>query len=333
MEERTLELNVISAQNLKKVKNFGHQSCYAVGYISSSDKKSTKVDKEGGTNPTWNAKLTLSCDEKLLQRGRSHITVDIYSHGTFGNKLVGTSKISLLEIGKQAATGAPPKFLSFEVCRRSGKVQGVLNLSVKVGEKRYIADKSGKPFLGFSESYKRIQFQESAMVPISYSSQLFAPSSPGPKSGTLPPPSVGTITPYLPPMVSHRASHADHPGNLSPLHYSANSISIPKTEASVMGYPTSGYSSAYRSHQHYGPKYGGQYSGSHYSGLHQSYHPSTQITALQKHQKVHYAKPSRRPSDHSRCCNNTSDSRGTGMGLLGGVAGGLVLGDVISDIF
>ncbi|CAM6087078.1 unnamed protein product [Calypogeia fissa] len=56
MEVRTLELNIISAQGLKKVSTFGHDTCYAVAYVYSNDKKATGVDRDGGENPSWNSK-------------------------------------------------------------------------------------------------------------------------------------------------------------------------------------------------------------------------------------------------------------------------------------
>ncbi|KAG4930619.1 hypothetical protein JHK82_047690 [Glycine max] len=47
-----LELNVISAQDLAQMDR--SMQTYAVAWIDPDHKLSTRVDSQGGTNPTWN---------------------------------------------------------------------------------------------------------------------------------------------------------------------------------------------------------------------------------------------------------------------------------------
>ncbi|CAM6110988.1 unnamed protein product [Calypogeia fissa] len=137
--ERTLELNVISATHLKKVKTLGHQTSYVVAYIYPDQRHTSQVDYNGGLSPAWNFKLNLKCNERLLQRHGSYLTIEIYSKVHSSDKLVGTVIVPLRDLAKDPRCNIEtPAFMSFEVCRPSGLAKGVLNLSVRLGavEKR-----------------------------------------------------------------------------------------------------------------------------------------------------------------------------------------------------
>lgn len=139
--ERTLELNVISGTHLRKVKTLGHQTSYVVAYIYPDQRYTSEVDFVGGLSPAWNFKLNLKCNERLLQRHGSYLTIEIYSHVHSSKKLIGTVIIPLRDLAKDPRCNIDtPAFMSFEVCRPSGLAKGVLNLSVKLGavEKREI---------------------------------------------------------------------------------------------------------------------------------------------------------------------------------------------------
>lgn len=140
LDQRSLEFNIVSANDLKKVKIFGKQSCFIVVYVNPSQKVSTKVDRVGGRNPCWNSRLLVTCDEQMFTKSGSYITVEIYCAGRITNKLVGTVTIPLNEVGRDGKSGATkPQVMAYQVRRRSGKVQGVLNLAVKLGERKTIS--------------------------------------------------------------------------------------------------------------------------------------------------------------------------------------------------
>ncbi|KAG6551913.1 hypothetical protein Mapa_006530 [Marchantia paleacea] len=139
MEERTLEVNIVSAGELRKVKTFGSPKCYVVAYIYSNQKKSTKVDKAGGLNPTWNSKLLLTCDDRLLHQPGYFITLEVISDGFLRNKQIGTVTIPLQEIAGDEKFNDKPQVMAFQVrSRRTGELRGVLNLSIRLGAKRII---------------------------------------------------------------------------------------------------------------------------------------------------------------------------------------------------
>ncbi|KAG6548515.1 hypothetical protein Mapa_010003 [Marchantia paleacea] len=137
-EERTLELNIVSAVDLKKVKTLGEQHCYVVAYVYGNQQKATKADQTGGLNPVWNATLTLTCDEQLLHSHDSFLTVEIHSHGTLRNKLVGSVAVPLHELLARDGQKASNQIMAFQVLRPSGKIKGTLNMAVKLGEVRTV---------------------------------------------------------------------------------------------------------------------------------------------------------------------------------------------------
>ena len=56
-----LELNVISAQDLAQMDR--SMQTYAVAWIDPDHKLSTRVDSQGGTNPTWNDKFVFQVEK------------------------------------------------------------------------------------------------------------------------------------------------------------------------------------------------------------------------------------------------------------------------------
>ncbi|KAL3694093.1 hypothetical protein R1sor_007744 [Riccia sorocarpa] len=164
VEERTIDLTLISATDLKKCVKIGRQTCYATAYIYSKQRKKTRTNKDGGNEPAWNETLRLTCDEQQLLAGHLVITVEIYSAGTLSDKLIGSVTIPVSDIAKdaigvkEAKEGEgkdekvkesekehAPQYLAFEVHRKSGKTQGVLNVAIKFGEKRTIQTYQSQP--------------------------------------------------------------------------------------------------------------------------------------------------------------------------------------------
>jgi hypothetical protein len=70
-------------------------SPYAVAWIYPDAKVPTPVHPKGGVNPTWNANITLKCDERLIEQGNAVMTIDIYNHGKVSNKQIGSVAVPL----------------------------------------------------------------------------------------------------------------------------------------------------------------------------------------------------------------------------------------------
>lgn len=110
MEQRELVVTILSANNLKNVKLSGRKmSPYAVAHIYPNVKVSTPVAEQGGESPSWNCILRLSCDERLFQAANAHITVELYNHGKFSNKLIGTALVPL-SAGKDSIEGKAKEY-------------------------------------------------------------------------------------------------------------------------------------------------------------------------------------------------------------------------------
>lgn len=124
MEQREIEVTLISAQNLKKVTTFGKMSTYAVAWVHPGMKVSSPMDTKGNLSPTWNAKLKLMADEQLVQQGNVVLVVDLYHHGSLGPKLVGSSTIPLSDLRvvnkddnpEKAGKSVDSSFKSVPVC-------------------------------------------------------------------------------------------------------------------------------------------------------------------------------------------------------------------------
>ncbi|KAL3691395.1 hypothetical protein R1sor_005046 [Riccia sorocarpa] len=141
MEERLIEVDVVSAAGLTKMRTFGRQqNAFVVAYILRTSKRVTEVDTKGGLNPSWNSKLVFICDERGLNSGKTQLTLEIYSRGVLSNKLTGTVSIPLhLSVSSRESTESRESGLAeYPILDISGKTKGLLKVRVKYGVKRNI---------------------------------------------------------------------------------------------------------------------------------------------------------------------------------------------------
>ncbi|CAM6092533.1 unnamed protein product [Calypogeia fissa] len=160
-EERTIEVTVISATDLKKVKKFGReQKNYVSAYIYPSRRQTTGADPYGGVNPIWNTTLRLACYESDLYPAAAtgaesaassssghaahEMILEIYSVGGHvfhtADKLVGTVKVPLQNVAAAVKTGGTMPSFDVHLPTDSAEVHGSLNVSVKLGGKRELGD-------------------------------------------------------------------------------------------------------------------------------------------------------------------------------------------------
>eukprot|EP00246_Nothoceros_aenigmaticus_P017240 TRINITY_DN8297_c0_g1_i1.p1 TRINITY_DN8297_c0_g1~~TRINITY_DN8297_c0_g1_i1.p1 ORF type:complete len:263 (+),score=37.11 TRINITY_DN8297_c0_g1_i1:294-1082(+) len=136
MGERTIDLKIESAEDLKQVKWNGKMSPYAEASVYRNQKVSTGACHQGGSNPRWNDKLSLVVSDSHLHDPKIFLNIDILNHGALGKKVVGTVRVPLPELAKNLKE---PQRMSYQVRRPSGRAQGVLNFVVTVGEKREVS--------------------------------------------------------------------------------------------------------------------------------------------------------------------------------------------------
>ncbi|XP_068666534.1 uncharacterized protein [Aristolochia californica] len=129
-----LEINVISAQDLHAVGS--RMESYAVAWVHSELKLSTRVDPDGHTNPTWNDKFVFRIDDDFLRSYTSAIMIEIYCLRSFRDSHIGTVRVLLSNLFPfQTFSSATPRsipshFVALQVRRPSGRPQGILNVGV-----------------------------------------------------------------------------------------------------------------------------------------------------------------------------------------------------------
>ncbi|KAF1881511.1 hypothetical protein Lal_00021490 [Lupinus albus] len=139
MEYRTLELNVVSAKDIKYVNLLSKMDVYAVVSMSgdshNGQKMKTHVHRDGGTNPSWNFPVKFTVNESLAHQNRLSLEIKLFSERTFaGDTLIGTVCIPVKELIDNPGDGSF-RHVSYQVRTQSGKAKGLLNLSYKFGDK------------------------------------------------------------------------------------------------------------------------------------------------------------------------------------------------------
>ncbi|KAL0722243.1 hypothetical protein Bca4012_036842 [Brassica carinata] len=138
-----LELNIISAQELAPVSR--KMKTYAVAWVHSQRKLTTRVDYSGGANPTWNDKFVFRVSEDFLYADTSAVVVEIYSLHWFRDVHVGTIRVLISNLippncrpgyrSNDEYRHTPPpgmRFVALQVRRPSGRPQGILNIGVGI---------------------------------------------------------------------------------------------------------------------------------------------------------------------------------------------------------
>ncbi|GAB4851269.1 hypothetical protein Ancab_030564 [Ancistrocladus abbreviatus] len=140
MEYRTLELNVLSATDLKKVNLFSSMEVYVVVSLHGSGtlavtKQKTPISKQGGRNPYWNHTMKFTIDDSAAQQNNLMLVFEILCRQNLGpDKLVGDVHVPVKDLLSSAGNTQTAQFVSYQVRKPSGKPKGVLAFSFKLSE-------------------------------------------------------------------------------------------------------------------------------------------------------------------------------------------------------
>ncbi|XP_009792812.1 uncharacterized protein [Nicotiana sylvestris] len=126
-----LEITLISAQDLSPVCK--SLRTYALTWVNPNRKRTTRVDNQGHSNPTWNDKFSFRVDDEFLNSESSAVHVEIYTVSWFRDILVGTVKVLLNNLINPFDRSK--KFVALQIRRPSGNPQGILNLGVALIDK------------------------------------------------------------------------------------------------------------------------------------------------------------------------------------------------------
>ncbi|XP_024394628.1 protein SRC2 homolog [Physcomitrium patens] len=136
---REIEFNIFSAQDLRNVRILGGKmSPYVVAWIHPDLKAYSPADVKGGPNPKWNADIVVFCDEALLDRPHDAVVnLELHDAGGSSNRLIGSVSFPLSDLPGNIFMNhkehSDPVFLNLPVRRPSGREQGVLNFSMRLG--------------------------------------------------------------------------------------------------------------------------------------------------------------------------------------------------------
>ncbi|XP_025012730.1 protein SRC2 [Ricinus communis] len=143
MEQRTLEIKLISAKDLKDVNLFSKMDVYAVLSISGDSqqpkqKTKTPVDHDGGINPTWNFPAKFIIIETPAQQNRLNLDIKLRCERALGDKDVGEVHVPIKELLDSInGDGNSMQFVNYQVRKPSGKS--------KVGPSAAVAAPYGGP--------------------------------------------------------------------------------------------------------------------------------------------------------------------------------------------
>lgn len=153
MEQRTLEINVISARDLKDVNLFSKMDVYVAVWLSGDSqikqKAKTKVDRNSGTSPSWNNfPMKFTVDESAAKQNRLILVFKLRCKRSLGGgKDVGEVHVPVKELLKFEGDGKSMQFVSYQVKKPSGKPKGELNFSYKfTGRLAYPIEPSAPPY-------------------------------------------------------------------------------------------------------------------------------------------------------------------------------------------
>ncbi|KAG5559911.1 hypothetical protein RHGRI_003266 [Rhododendron griersonianum] len=137
MAYRLLEINAMSAKDLKKVTLISKMRPYAVVSISGGDPRAsqpqwTAVDRSGNASPTWNFPLKFFVEESAARSNRLGVTFKIRCER--GDKDIGEVHVPLSDLIGPTEDGELLHSVTYQVRRPSGKPnKGELNFSYKWG--------------------------------------------------------------------------------------------------------------------------------------------------------------------------------------------------------
>jgi hypothetical protein len=206
MEHRTLEINVISAKDLKDVNLFSKMAVYVAVSLSGDSKNKqkakTNVDRDGGTSPSWNFPMKFTVDESAVKQNQLILVFTLRCDRSLGDKDVGEVHVPVKELLNSTGDGNSMQFVSYQVRKPSGKAQGALNFSYKFSEKMaYYAASKAEPVTAYpvgpsappsDGSYPPPQGEYSYATPPPYQAYGgYPPSQPGYGYPPGPPPQPG----------------------------------------------------------------------------------------------------------------------------------------------
>ncbi|XP_059070138.1 BON1-associated protein 2-like [Cryptomeria japonica] len=108
---------------------------YANVWSDPTNRNSTRVDRHGGSYPTWNDKFHMDVSKCFLQQKGSTLLIQIYTKTLLGKKRVGSARVPYADILEGFTKPDSIHFLSYRIRSRNGRPRGTLDLSLRFLDK------------------------------------------------------------------------------------------------------------------------------------------------------------------------------------------------------
>ncbi|KAK8654541.1 hypothetical protein V6N13_128504 [Hibiscus sabdariffa] len=131
-KSRTLEITILSAEDLRTGNRPVKKNAFVVVSIDSFNSKATKIDGEGGSYPSWNDKLVMEMPVQTR-----FITLQVkYCKGSSsgGEKLVGVARIPVMDFTGGYSPETCLQYLSYRLRDAKGLKNGIINVSLRLKE-------------------------------------------------------------------------------------------------------------------------------------------------------------------------------------------------------
>lgn len=128
----TLEITVISGENIRKNRKPVKKDAFVVIRTDSHKFYTTKMDAGGGSYPAWNEKVAV--DMPMHAR---FITVEVQCKTSGGSKTVGTARVPLSDFVGGYVPQNYLHFLSYRLRDCNGERNGIINISVRAKVPEY----------------------------------------------------------------------------------------------------------------------------------------------------------------------------------------------------
>ncbi|KAI4355006.1 hypothetical protein L6164_003825 [Bauhinia variegata] len=124
---RTLEVTVLSAENLRINQKSVKKNAFVSVQPESSNACTTRMDSEGGSYPSWNEKLVMD-----LPMHARFITAEVKCKTTMGITSVGIAQVPVSDFLGGYIPENQLHFLSYRLWDSKCRRNGVINISVRV---------------------------------------------------------------------------------------------------------------------------------------------------------------------------------------------------------
>ncbi|KAF9617560.1 hypothetical protein IFM89_037372 [Coptis chinensis] len=130
---RSLEVTIISAEDLRINHRSIKKNAFVTVQTDPNNSRSTNMDTEGASYPSWNEKLELALPSYV-----KHIRVDVKCKTSSGERTIGSANIPLTDFLDDYIPPNCLHFLSYRLREHDGDRNGIVNISIRLNAPDYV---------------------------------------------------------------------------------------------------------------------------------------------------------------------------------------------------